>query len=201
MCKHTQTHIAQSKASSALMRRWWALRLVIALKRCRQYHRTGSGFKRKEEKGALDVAPSVKVNHDGVSLTASPPPGLSYLRQAEEAHSQWKMAWGDGRACVPGIPQYTVDTLLWHLQGQLDRYSVIRMWEKVVLSMRLLWIELSRGKQQSNKRWGELKPGSDAMKYVNMKSKFQYIALILITFRCILKQVSPGKTAIKSLPA
>lgn len=70
------------------------------------------------------------------------PPGaeLAYLRQAEETHSQETMAWGDGRACVPGIPQYTVDTLLWHLQGQPDRYSVIHVWEKVVLPV-CDWLE------------------------------------------------------------
>lgn len=42
------------------------------------------------------------------------------------------MARGDPSACVPGIPQHTVETLLWHWQGQVDRYSVIRAWEKVV---------------------------------------------------------------------
>lgn len=47
----------------------------------------GLGFSWKRKKGALDAVPSVKVNHDGVS-----PPGPSYLRRAEEAHSQGKMA-------------------------------------------------------------------------------------------------------------
>ncbi len=157
--------------------------------RCRHYHHTGTGFSWKKKKGALDVVPSAKLNHDGVSLAASPsPPGLSYLRQAEEAHSQEKMAWGDGRACVPGIPQYTVDTLLWHLQGQLDRYSVIRVWEKVVLSVWLLWNEHSEGKPPNN-RVQESRKGSDVLWYTQDWTTAQYIDVLshLDTYKPIIK--------------
>lgn len=68
-----------------------SLRHVTALSTARHYNHTGTGFTCKKKKGALDVVPSAKVNHDSVSLAASAPE-LSYLKQAEEAHSQEKMA-------------------------------------------------------------------------------------------------------------
>lgn len=79
-------------------------------KRCRHYHHTEAVFPQKKEKETLDAAPSVIVNHDSVFSPTLPE--RSYLRQGKEAYSQGKMASGDGRACVPGIPQQTVDTLL-----------------------------------------------------------------------------------------
>lgn len=126
---HTDTHYIEQSVKCG-DEKTMSLRHVTALSTACYYNHTGTGFTYKKKKGALDVVPSAKVNHDSVSLAASAP-GLSYLKQAEEAHSQEKMAWGDGRACVPGIPQYTVDTLLWHLQGRLDRYSVIRVGKRL----------------------------------------------------------------------
>lgn len=67
------------------------------------------------------------------------------------------MAWGDGRACVPGIPQQTVDTLLWHLQGRLDGYSVIRVWEKVVLPV---WL-MRRARRGQTAEWGRVRQSEE----------------------------------------
>lgn len=83
MQTHTDTHYTEQsvKCSGEEM----------MIRQCLQCRHTGAGFTWKKEKGALDVVPSVKINHGGVSL-AAPPPGPGYLRQTEETHSRGKMA-------------------------------------------------------------------------------------------------------------
>ena len=139
---HTDTHYTEQSVKCG-DEETMSLRLVTALSAAVITVTQGQGFLRRGRKEHLmwfHLQKLTMMASLSLSLSRCLSPPLSYLRQAEEAHSQEKMAWGDGRACVPGIPQYTVDTLLWHLQGQLDRYSVIRVWEKLVLSQRKAWL-------------------------------------------------------------
>lgn len=154
MCKHADVHYTEQKVLRVALRRWGDDESVLRhWSHSRRWHHTVSKISGEKKNGAVYVVQAAEVNHDGARPPSRPPttttthpqspPGVSYLRRGEEAHSQEKMAWEDGRACVPGIPQYTVDTLLWHLQGQQERYNVIWEWEKVVLST---WLPESRGK-------------------------------------------------------
>lgn len=94
------------------------------------------------------------------------------------------MAWGDGRACMPGIPQYTVDTLLWHLQGQLDWYVCEkRLW--------LLWSEHSEGKPQSA---GNLKRLWYVVVHTRTNRFMQTVSIPFIWMSNILSIVQYNKT-------
>lgn len=100
MCKHRNDTLHRAKCYMCLQGDDKTLRLglittinaaVICITRRLGFHQ------KKKKKGALDVVPSAKVTHDGLSLSRSLSsclslPSLGYLRHGEEAHSQEKMA-------------------------------------------------------------------------------------------------------------
>lgn len=118
---HVQTwadaHYAGWRVSGAVTRGTMSLDFVIA------FH-SDFPLLRRQRKGSL--MPLHTRNHDAERWATS---GWAEKKRSSIHKRRWLEEGGVGG--VPGIPRYTVDTLLWHLQGRLDRYSVIRVWERL----------------------------------------------------------------------